>query len=200
MSLAEEGVGPMKREDAIRTIIDTIEGRDLLVLTTGLISREVFERYDADRNFYMPGSMGLASSIGCGLALARPSRRVVVIDGDASLLMNLGSLATIGFQRPNNLLHIVLDNGAYGSCSEEPSMSSSAHLNRLAQTTGYARVRVASKPSHIIRAILDPNPGPSFILCKIKLGGRRDFLRPMQLAAITHKFMNYIDLTEGASS
>lgn len=138
----------MKREEAIDIIATTSGKRDLIIATTGLISREVYERYDSDRFFYVPGSMGLASSIGGGLALARPEYRVIVIDGDASLLMNLGMLVTIGYQRPANLLHIVLDNGAYGSCSEEPSMSATAHLSKLARTVGYKRIRTTSAFPH----------------------------------------------------
>ncbi len=190
----------MKRKDAIDAILSVAGNRDLIITTTGLISREVFERYDSARNFYIPGSMGLASSIGCGLALARPERRVIAIDGDASLLMNLGSLVTIGHRKPANLIHAVLDNGAYGSCSEESSMSASAHLDRLARSVGYAKVRVATRPSQVLRAILDGNIGPVFVLCRITLGGRRDFLRPMQLETIKRRFMEFIGPPEGEAS
>ncbi len=190
----------MKREDAIDAILCTAGDQDLIITTTGLISREVFERYDSDRNFYVPGSMGLVSSIGCGLALAHPGRRVIVIDGDASLLMNLGSLVTIGHRKPANLIHAVLDNSAYGSCSEESSMSATARLNRIARSVGYAYIRVATRPSQLVHAILDKNPGPGFILCRITLGGRRNFLRPMQLETIKRRFMEFIGPPEGEAS
>src|SRR3989338_9400597 len=107
----------------------SIDFQDAVVSTTGLISGEIFERFDSDRNIYVPGSMGLASSIGLGLAISCPNKRVVVVDGDASLLMNLGSIVTIGKRQPTNLLHIVIDNNAYASCSEEASMSDSSHLD-----------------------------------------------------------------------
>ncbi len=95
-------------------------------------------------NVYVPGSMGLTSSIGLGLAISSPGKIVVVVDGDASLLMNLGTIVTIGNKQPANLLHIVIDNNAYGSCSEEKSMSYSAHLDKLAQNVGYQYVQTVS--------------------------------------------------------
>jgi len=85
----------IRRKEAIEIIMGTIDPGDAVVSTTGLISREIFEKFDSDRNIYVLGSMGLASSIGLGLAVSCPKKRVVVIDGDASLLMNLGSIVTI---------------------------------------------------------------------------------------------------------
>ena len=181
----------MKRQEAITVIMTTIDSHDVVVSTTGLISREVFEKFDSERNIYVPGSMGLASSIGLGLAMVRPTRRVVVIDGDASLLMNLGSIVTIGNKQPKNLLHIVLDNEAYASCSEERSMSDTAHLDTLASNVGYQYVRVV-RAEDLKRVIMEFRRGPGFILTKIKLGGRRDFRRPQELTAIKDRFMLFM--------
>ena len=103
----------MARYDAIRNIMKDVED-ELVVCNIGLASRELYEIDDRSKNFYMMGSMGLASSIGLGLALAKPNRHVVVIDGDGSLLMNMGSMATVFGQNPDNLTWIVIDNGAYG--------------------------------------------------------------------------------------
>ncbi|MEK7622003.1 MAG: thiamine pyrophosphate-dependent enzyme [Patescibacteria group bacterium] len=136
--------------------------------------------------------MGLASSIGLGLAMVQPTRRVVVIDGDASLLMNLGSIVTIGNKQPKNLLHIVLDNGAYASCSEERSMSDTARLDTLASNVGYRHVRVVRDQVDLKCAIMEFKQGPGFILAKIELGGRRDFRRPQELASIKNRFMLFL--------
>lgn len=182
----------MKRQEAIEVIMATINTHDAVISTTGLISREVFERFDSDRNIYVPGSMGLASSIGLGLAIACPNNRVVVIDGDASLLMNLGSIVTVGNKQPVNLLHIVIDNGAYGSCSEERSMSDTARLDTLAQSVGYQYVRTVSSPEDLKRATMEFGRGPGFILAKIELGGRRDFRRPLELTMIKNRFMLFL--------
>jgi len=185
----------MKRKEALKVIMTTINPCDAVISTTGLISREIFEEFDSERNIYAPGSMGLASSIGLGLAISFSDKNVVVIDGDASLLMNLGTIVTIGNRRPANLLHIVIDNGAYGSCSEERSMSSSAHLDKLAQNVGYRYVRMVSGQDELRRAILSFGQGPGFILAKVKLGGRRDFRRPLNLADIKSRFMLFLHQT-----
>lgn len=182
----------MKRKDAIKVIFDTIDSSDISVSTTGLISREIFSKFDSPRNIYVPGSMGLVSSIGLAISLCCPNKKVVVIDGDASLLMNLGTMVTIGASKPNNLFHIVLDNGAYGSCSEEKSLSFSANFVKIAESVGYQSVMVVESPDDLQRAILLASNGPFFILVKIKLGGRRDFSRPLDLVSIKNRFMNFL--------
>jgi thiamine pyrophosphate-dependent acetolactate synthase large subunit-like protein len=178
----------VKRKDALHVIMMTVNPDDAVISTTGLISREIFEKYDSDRNIYVPGSMGLVSSIGLGLAISWPGR-VVVIDGDSSLLMNLGSLVTIGSIKPRNLLHIVIDNNAYGSCSEERSISNSAHFEKLAINVGYRNAQIVNSQSALTSAIMGFKKGPSLIVAKIKLGGRRDFKRPLDLVKIKERFM-----------
>lgn len=185
----------MNRQEAIETILSTIDSKDIVVSTTGLISREIFEKFDSDRNVYVPGSMGLVSSIGFGLAVSLPSKKVVIIDGDSSLLMNLGSIVTIGHWHPTNLLHVVIDNGAYGSCSEERSMSDSAHFEKLALDVGYQFVQVADSQEALRHATLEFNQGPGFVLAKIELGGRRDFRRPLNLAGFKNRFMLFLERT-----
>src|SRR5712672_428195 len=99
----------MTRLEATRAICDAA-GDAAIIASLGHPAYDLFAAEDRPRNFYTWGSMGLASSIGLGLALARPDVRVFVLDGDGSLLMNLGSLATIGLLRPPNLVVIVMDN------------------------------------------------------------------------------------------
>lgn len=182
----------MNRKEALKTIMETVSPDDAVVSTTGLISREIFEQYHADRNFYIPGSMGLVSSVGLGIAVSCRGKRIIVIDGDSSLLMNLGAIVTIGHASPTNLLHIVIDNGAYGSCSEEKSMSASAHLDRLVKEVGYKFVNSAASQEELKYAILAFRSGPGFILATIELGGRRDFRRPINLTDIKDRFMMFL--------
>ena len=184
----------MKRRGALDVIMNTISSKDALISSTGLISRELFECYDSKQIFYMPGSMGLASSIGLGIAINKPNRKIIIIDGDASILMNLGSMATIGHISPKNIIHIVLDNEAYASCSEEPSISNTANLNEIAKIVGYNKVFLVNNEQNfeqIIRESLTFN-GSSFILVKIKLGGRRDFSRPLNLTSIRKRFKSFL--------
>jgi phosphonopyruvate decarboxylase len=185
-------VARVNRQEAIKIIMTAISPQDAVVSTTGLISREVFEHFDSERNMYVPGSMGLASSIGLGISMAQPTRKVVIIDGDASLLMNLGSMVTIGNRKSTNLLHIVIDNGACASCSEERSMSDTANLDRLAATVGYQFVRTVRSREELESAIMEFRRGPGFITTYIELGGRRDLRRPVELATLKKRFMLFL--------
>ena len=185
----------MKRKEAIKTIIDNLEEKEAVISSTGLISRELFELNDCSQNFYMVGSMGSASSLGLGVAMNKPKTKVIVIEGDASLLMNLGSLTTIGHFRPKNLIHIILDNEAYGSCSEEPSISKTSKLDEISKLVGYTVVRKVTslkRLDKVVKEALKRNNGPFFILAKIELGGRRDLPRPLELDKIAKRFKDFL--------
>ena len=126
----------MQRRDAIEKIMESIDD-ELIVCNIGFPSRELYDIADRDENFYMIGSMGLASSIGLGLALAQPNRDIVVIDGDGSLLMNMGSLVTVFANNPGNLTWIVIDNGAYGSTGNQETYAQVVDLVDVARGVGF---------------------------------------------------------------
>lgn len=126
----------MARREAIEDIMKSIDD-ELIVCNIGFPSRELYDIKDRDENFYMIGSMGLASSIGLGLALARPDKKVVVIDGDGSLLMNMGSLVTVFAANPSNLTWIVIDNGAYGSTGNQDTYAQLLDLVDIAKSVGF---------------------------------------------------------------
>jgi phosphonopyruvate decarboxylase/sulfopyruvate decarboxylase subunit beta len=159
----------MKLAEALGLVIPSLRD-ELVVHANGFISRESFNISDRPGNFYMIGSMGLASSIALGVALNKPERRVVVFDGDGNILMNLGSLAMIGALQPHNLVHIVFDNEAYGSTGNQRTISGQVALEELARSAGYQRVqRVDTEPA-LCTAIAEflAQPGPSFLLIKIE--------------------------------
>ena len=104
----------MIRKDAIK-IISKLVGNDTIISANGFISRDLFEVDDKNSNFYMLGSMGLASSIGLGIALKNSKKKVYIFDGDGNILMNLGSLVTIGSLKPKNLVQIIFDNNSHES-------------------------------------------------------------------------------------
>lgn len=110
---------------------------ELIVSANGYISRHLFNCHDRNTNFYMLGSMGLASSIALGVALAQPSRKVIAIDGDGNLLMSLGALTMIGGCRPKNLIHLVIDNEQYATTGGQRSLSANADLVHVALASGY---------------------------------------------------------------
>ena len=110
----------MNRREATQIVVDHA-GDAAIVASLGHPAYDLFAADDRPRNFYTWGSMGLASSIGLGLALARRDLRVFVLDGDGSLLMNLGSLATIGLLHPANLVVVVMDNEEYATTGGQPT-------------------------------------------------------------------------------
>ena len=126
----------MARYEAIYEIMEYIDD-ELVVCNIGFPSRELYEINDRPQNFYMIGSMGLASSIGFGLAVAKPNEDIVVIDGDGSLLMNMGSLVTVFANNPSNLTWIVIDNGAYGSTGNQDTYAQDIDLVDIAKSVGF---------------------------------------------------------------
>ena len=129
----------MTRLDATRTIAGRA-GQAPIVASLGHPAYDLFAAGDRPQNFYTWGSMGLASSIGLGLALARPDVRVFVLDGDGSLLMNLGSLATIGSLRPVNLVLVVMDNEEYATTGGQKTPTAhGADLGAAASAMGVTR-------------------------------------------------------------
>ena len=158
----------MSRYDALATVIRCL-GEEPVIHANGYICRESYAVADRPQNFYMLGSMGLASSIGLGVALTRAGRKTVVFDGDGNLLMNLGSLAMVGGVGPKNFVHFVFDNEAYGSTGDQPSLSREVRLDRLASAAGYPRVRAVTDASALettTREVLGAD-GPAFILVKV---------------------------------
>ncbi len=131
----------MRRYQAIEAVAGALTGRELVISANGMTSRELFSIRESANNFYMLGSMGLGSSIGFGLARSLPDRKVVIIDGDGNVLMNLGSLATIGHFAPNNLIHIVLDNEMHASTGGQPTVSNTLKLEEVARAAGFRRVK-----------------------------------------------------------
>ena len=157
----------MIRKEAISIISKKI-GNQSIISANGFISRDLFEINDKNSNFYMIGSMGLASSIGLGLALKNPKKRFFIFDGDGNVLMNLGSLATIGATKPKNLVHIVFDNSLHESTGGQPTISKKIDIHSVANTLKYKTYKAVTKNQleNILYRIKKIN-GPILILIKI---------------------------------
>ena len=158
----------MIKTEAISQIC--LKNKDAVIVSAnGFISRDLFETYDKLSNFYMIGSMGLASSIALGVAIKNPKKKVFVFDGDGNILMNFGSLATIGFLKPKNLIHFVFDNNSHESTGGQPTMSSKIKIEKIAQATNYKIFTVKTKKDleNILIKIKNLQ-GPIFILIKVK--------------------------------
>lgn len=143
----------MRRIDAIRMIMDEVTD-ELVVATTGMISRELYMVKDRPENFYMCGSMGCALPIGIGLALSS-GRRVIVLDGDGAALMSLGSLAVARYLQLDNLAHYILDNGSYASTGGQPTCSEAVDFAAIGYNVRVIRVEPGNLPD-IPRIPLDP--------------------------------------------
>jgi len=158
----------MKRIEAIALAAEAAAACGaLLISNIGYPSRELFSVRDRPENFYMLGSMGLASSIGLGLALAQPERKVMVLDGDGSVLMNLGTLATIAHHAPQNYLLAILDNCCYGSTGSQPTCTHlGTDLFALAKATGIKKVSQVERAEDLKKAFL----GQGVVIVKVETG------------------------------
>ena len=182
----------MIRREAISIVAKKIK-RNVIVSANGYISRDLYEVCDKPSNFYMIGSMGLASSIGLGIALKKPKKRVYVFDGDGNLLMNLGTIVTIGSLQPRNLVHIVFDNSSHESTWGQPTSSKFINIDRLAKDANYKIFKTNSKKKLLeILEMVKKITGPILILIKVKnsdLVSSRIKLTPSD---IKNRFMNSI--------
>ena len=175
---------PMGREDAIGHIL-AASGDDPVVSTTGKASREVFEHRAARKqghghDFLTVGSMGHSSSIALGIALQKPDKRVWCLDGDGAALMHLGAMALIGANRPGNLIHIVLNNGAHESVGGMPTVAGALDLPAIARACGYPSAAAVDTPEALDKALAAAKAANqlTFIEVKCALGARADLGRP----------------------
>lgn len=159
----------ISRIDAIKIISGQLSEDDLVISTTGMMSRELFVTQDRKANFYMLGSMGLASSLGLGLAVLNPNQRVVVLEGDGSTLMSMGTLALIASEAPPNFVHIVLDNESYESTGVQPTITNQIDLSKIAESCGYQHVVRVEGGEQLADALAECafTKSPHFILAKV---------------------------------
>jgi thiamine pyrophosphate-dependent acetolactate synthase large subunit-like protein len=192
----------MTRLEATRVLLDAISDEPALpiVASLGHPAYDLFAVSDRPANFYTWGSMGLATSIGLGLAIAQPDRRIIALDGDGSLLMNLGSLATIGWTRPPKLIVVVWDNEEYATTGGQ--QTATAHGADLAMTARALGLESASVDSAAeLRAALDrarAARGPWAIVAKVKESAPAG-KPPLDCVYIKQRFMAAIGVPEAAT-
>jgi phosphonopyruvate decarboxylase len=184
-SLNENSPHSLTREKAINVIADSL-GKDFVyVSTTGMTSRELYERRENlneshDNDLYIVGSMGHTSSIAMGLAIGSNKTKIVCLDGDGSMLMHMGSLPIIGQSDLKNLLHIVLNNGAHDSVGGQPTVGMKIDFKQIAIACGYQKAETADDENSLKSKInyLKKESGPIFLEVKVKTGARSDLGRP----------------------
>jgi sulfopyruvate decarboxylase beta subunit len=150
------------RYDIIKALAPYLEGK-AVVSNLGWPSKELYAIKHQTSNFYMLGSMGMATPIGLGIALAS-SKEVVVIDGDGSLLMNPGTLATAAYTAQKNLTIIAIDNNAYGSTGNQPTLAASCvDLEAVAQGFGFRNTIKISTEGELAKVMQHQQEGPAFV-------------------------------------
>ena len=159
----------MIRKAAISTVVKKI-GNHPIISANGFISRDLFEVCDKSSNFYMIGSMGLASSIGLGVALKNPRKSVFIFDGDGNILMNLGSLTTIASQKPKNLIHVVFDNSVHESTGGQPTNSNFVNIEKIAKACNYNHTFTVRTENNLLKILdkIKKLKGPIMIVVKIQ--------------------------------
>lgn len=159
----------MKRYEALKIISENIAKNDLVFSTTGMISRELFTIGDRPQNFYLLGSMGLATPVALGLAMVKSKRKIVAIEGDGSMLLNLGVIPLVSALKNKNFLLVVLDNEVYASTGGQPTISKEVNLEKIALGAGFLNVKKA-KTKKMFEVYLQQflkTQGPSFLLAKV---------------------------------
>ncbi len=150
------------RYEIIKIIAPYLEGK-VVVSNLGWPSKELYAVKHQPSNFYMLGSMGMATPIGLGIALSS-KKEVIVIDGDGSLLMNPGTLATAAFASPANLTIVAIDNGAYGSTGNQPTLAGSCvDLEQVARGFGFRNTLKVAGEKELIEAMKEKRKGPAFL-------------------------------------
>ena len=177
----------MTREEAIQTVASALSSKDVIVSTTGMISRELFEARTAwgqghERDFLTVGSMGHASQIALGIALEKTDRRVWCFDGDGATIMHMGSMAIVASKKPANYIHVVFNNGAHDSVGGQPTVGLSIDLAAVAKALGYSAAFSVSTIQELKSQLSILNSqfseGPVLIEVKVKKGNRKDLGRP----------------------
>jgi thiamine pyrophosphate-dependent acetolactate synthase large subunit-like protein len=192
----------MNRLEATRVVVK-IAGAAPIVASLGHPAYDLCAVEDRPQNFYTWGSMGLASSIGLGLAMARPDLAVFVLDGDGSLLMNLGSLATMALQGPPNLVLVIIDNGEYATTGGQKTPTScGADLAAAARAMGLpaaVTVRTVEELADALGRVPLGGGAPSVIVAKVDESAPT--ARPaLDCVRIKHRFMAAIGTPEVATS
>lgn len=182
----------MRRFDILKVIVDLLK-EEYVICNIGIPSKELYHLKDRNKNFYMMGSMGLASSIALGLALSQPEKQVWCIEGDGSLLMNLGSLSTIANANPANLTLIVIDNASYGSTGDQMTYTGKeTRLEIIAEGAGFKSVSKIMQIEDIKNILTNLGEGCNFILIKAEPGNAEVHNIPLLPGEIKNRFIKSI--------
>jgi len=197
----EEDKQHLSREEALELLCENLNNFDALVSTTGFTSRELYELRekrgeDHRREFLTVGSMGHSAGIALGIALSKPSRQIICVDGDGSLMMHMGTMATVGLSKPKNFKHILINNGCHDSVGGQTTGGFHVDFCQIAKSCGYVYAESVSEPSEVAEKIkaVRAMEGPAFLEITVNKGARKDLGRPKS-SPIENKtqFMDFLN-------
>jgi sulfopyruvate decarboxylase subunit beta len=193
----------VKRAECIAMLYPELEDK-LVVTIMGACAQELYDLGHRDNFFYLQHAMGLASSIGLGLALHLPNERIVVLDGDGSVLMNLGTLATMARYRPANLVHIIFDNGSLLSTGgfDSHTTSGTTDLAAIARGAGLERVARVDSVIDFGDAVIDAfnSDALSVIVAKVAAIGPNHYGMDLHLPENAFRFKRLVAERKKASA
>jgi len=195
--LKEKSHDMLSRHEAIKIIKESLNGF-VFLSTNGFASRESFEAANSP-DFYMVGSMGLVSAVGCGTALTKPDKKFAILDGDGAILMHLGMIPFIGSRQPKNLFHFILDNRTYASTQNQPTVSPSVEFDKIALACGYRHAFSAGSAEELasVTASLNNLEGPVLITVNVAGGNKKGTGRVSHSPEeITRRFMEALKETD----
>lgn len=192
---------PLTREDFLRIAVRELGKWDVVVSTTGFASRELFELREElgqghGTDFLTVGSMGHASAIAAGIAIAKPSRQVFCMDGDGAMIMHMGTMTTIASQELKNLKHVIINNGAHDSVGGQLTAGLNVDVAGMGKAMGYKYSAVASTEEEITAALkeLRNTEGPGLLEVRVRPGARKNLGRPTTTThANKQEFMTFLD-------
>lgn len=191
----------LTRETAVDAILEHANEQDVFVGSTGMISREIHEQTEKFRiqgknihSFLSVGAMGHASSIALGIALQEKIRWVWCLDGDGAAIMHMGSMAIIGQSKTENLIHVILNNGAHDSVGGQPTVGLEIDFVQIAKACGYMYAFIVEDAAGLRKAIkkLRKVKGPILLEIRINQGRTKNLGRPQELIPLRQKFMENI--------
>jgi len=190
----------LSRENVIKLIIDKLNDNDVIVSTTGMTSRELFEcreqmKQDHHKDFLTVGSMGHASQIALGIAMSIPERQIFCLDGDGSLIMHMGSLGIIGSKSSKNFKHVILNNSVHGSVGGQPTVGGEIDIISTALSCRYKIAYRAETKKELIEKIslLRSAEGPALLEVRINEEYRKELGRPtVSPQKNKETFMNFL--------
>ncbi|PIC94702.1 phosphonopyruvate decarboxylase [Sporosarcina sp. P26b] len=184
-----------KRIEALKVVQDMSDADTLVLATTGVTGRELYELEDKSNQLYMVGSMGCISSLGLGLALAQPNKKVVAVDGDGAFLMRMGAITTNAYYSPRNLYHLLLDNGMHESTGGQETVSSHVDFVKIVEGACYPKVDSLKSVEdlHLSLEKWKGSPELTFGYLKTSPGVKEDLARPnITPFEVKNRLINYL--------